>query len=730
MSPVGTATGVDLRRAPLADLRGVDLRAPERDLWADEAALWDRLVASWAGLDDAAWHLPGAAPSDAGGPDWSLAEHVGHIAAWQELAIDYTANGDRDGPLADRRGLRRRRLRPVQRAPARAMGVAVTRRDAAPPRGRPRRPPRGGQRLSPAAIRGDAAWGWVYLTLHGHYLDHLAVIEPWADRAARPPGRRRPVRGRPARRRPRRVRGRGRGSPTADLEALLARRPARSLGRPTRSPPAGPCATTSPISPTGPRRASGPSRSTGTSGEWLADPDEGIDAWNERMVERSRGEAPADARPLRAWPARRCSRPSRRSTSTRSARPTAGAGPTTACTATSASTSRMLGPWCATAGWPDPTGLMPGSIERGHDRPDDRGHRRGRIAPRVPPPPARPRRGLHGRGRRARASCSPCRSVAGRRPRSPRRRRPVSEPAWSPDGRRLAYIRDEELWVVEADGSRIDAGRRQARRRHDRPHWSPDGRRLAFVSRRRGWSQVWIIDAPVPRRGRPANEPKVAGAVGRHGAGRRCRDVRVVARRRGASRSWRAAGPTDPETVADRARRRRHGRDRGRRRRSTASTPGARWLPDGSLLYVSDADGWFQVVRRPADGHDRIVLTAGEREHGEPSGGLGFAPLPSPDGTRFVHVEVHDGLLDLVVGDLAGAPPRSADAAGRPRRRGPSPRPRPVGGSTRGTASGARSAGWRTAPGSPRSARARPSRRTSGCCPCRASLRTTPARDA
>ncbi len=40
------------------------------------------------------------------------------------------------------------------------------------------------------------------------------------------------------------------------------------------------------------------------------------------------------------------------------------------------------------------------------------------------------------------------------------------------------------------------------------PHWSPDGKRLAFISRRRGWSQVWVIDAPVPRRGRPANEPR------------------------------------------------------------------------------------------------------------------------------------------------------------------------------------------------------------------------------
>ena len=91
---------------------------------------------------------------------------------------------------------------------------------------------------------------------------------------------------------------------------------------------------------------------------------------------------------------------------------------------------------------------------------------------------------------------------------------------------------------------------------------------------------------------------------------------------------------------------------------------GARWLADGSLLYVSDADGWFQVVRRTADGHDRIVLTAGEREHGEPSGGIGFTPLPSPDGRRFVHGETRDGLLDLIVGDLAAAAPKRG--RGRP----------------------------------------------------------------
>jgi dipeptidyl aminopeptidase/acylaminoacyl peptidase len=70
-------------------------------------------------------------------------------------------------------------------------------------------------------------------------------------------------------------------------------------------------------------------------------------------------------------------------------------------------------------------------------------------------------------------------------------------------------------------------------------------------------------------------------------------------------------------------------------------------------------------VRRSADGRDRLVLTDGEHEHGEPSGGVGYAPLPSPGGERFVHIEVRDGLVDLVVRDLAGGgPPKRA--RGRP----------------------------------------------------------------
>ena len=203
MTPVGPTVALDLRRAPLAALRGIDLRAAERDLWADEAALWDRLVASWAGLDDAAWHLPGAAPSDAGGPDWSLAEHVGHIAAWQELAVDYTATAiatgrwpsddDYDGGDFDRFNERLREP------------WASQSRDETLARLAPRPPAtRGGGR--PAGAVGHPRRRRVGLGLHdparalpGSPRGHRAV----GRRAARPPGRRRPVRRRPPGRRPR-----------------------------------------------------------------------------------------------------------------------------------------------------------------------------------------------------------------------------------------------------------------------------------------------------------------------------------------------------------------------------------------------------------------------------------------------------------------------------------------------------------------------------------------------
>jgi dipeptidyl aminopeptidase/acylaminoacyl peptidase len=243
----------------------------------------------------------------------------------------------------------------------------------------------------------------------------------------------------------------------------------------------------------------------------------------------------------------------------------------------------------------------------------------------------------------------------------------VSDPHWSPDGRRLAYLRDNELRVIDVDGTR-DVAVTGHPAGVSSPRWSPDGRRLAFISRRRGWSQLWLVDAPVPRRGRPAKAPRPPEPRALSVTGIDVEDLSwstdgrtiAVSAVRGPDHAVGEIHVVDVETSEER--RIAGGGD------EWASGPRA--LPDGGWLYSSDESGWFQTVRLSADGRERRVLTTGEREHGEPSGGTGYGPLPSPDGGRFVHIEVHDGLIDLVVA-TAGEGPPAKRGRGRPRKNPP-----------------------------------------------------------
>lgn len=229
--------------------------------------------------------------------------------------------------------------------------------------------------------------------------------------------------------------------------------------------------------------------------------------------------------------------------------------------------------------------------------------------------------------------------------------KPASDPQWSPDGRRIAFARDDAIWMIDVEGSHQVVVTQHPAGVHS-PRWCADGHQIAFVSRRRGWSQVWAVDAPVPRRGRPATRPRAAEPAPLTQTGV---DVEEFV--------WSPDGSeiaVTSQRLADLLTTQIHvvevatGRERLIAGESAWET-GPRWLPDGSgLLMVSDRDGWFQAVHISADGAERTVLTSGEREHGEPGGGWGYVPLPSPDGKRFSYADIHDGLVDLLVADLAG----------------------------------------------------------------------------
>jgi Tol biopolymer transport system component len=65
------------------------------------------------------------------------------------------------------------------------------------------------------------------------------------------------------------------------------------------------------------------------------------------------------------------------------------------------------------------------------------------------------------------------------------------DPAWSPDGLEIAYIRTQQIWVMNWDGSgqhrvtKVKGGVRD-------PSWSPTGRRLLFATDKDG-GDVWTI---------------------------------------------------------------------------------------------------------------------------------------------------------------------------------------------------------------------------------------------
>jgi len=95
-----------------------------------------------------------------------------------------------------------------------------------------------------------------------------------------------------------------------------------------------------------------------------------------------------------------------------------------------------------------------------------------------------------------------------------------THPRWSPDGKRIAFIRQmikfaqhtDELFIMNADGTDLQ------RLTHDKvndsyPSWSPDGKRIAFTSIRDREFQVCVIDLATH------NVTQLTGVEGELGSG-------------------------------------------------------------------------------------------------------------------------------------------------------------------------------------------------------------------
>ena len=73
------------------------------------------------------------------------------------------------------------------------------------------------------------------------------------------------------------------------------------------------------------------------------------------------------------------------------------------------------------------------------------------------------------------------------------------DPAWSPQGDRVAFVANhtgnDEIWVVNANGTDAYQLTWNEWEWDKRPSFSPDGSQLVFYSNRSGWRQIWQMES-------------------------------------------------------------------------------------------------------------------------------------------------------------------------------------------------------------------------------------------
>jgi Tol biopolymer transport system component len=195
-------------------------------------------------------------------------------------------------------------------------------------------------------------------------------------------------------------------------------------------------------------------------------------------------------------------------------------------------------------------------------------------------------------------------------------------PSFSPDGRRVVFVRNrqigqpEEIWATSAPGGDAKRILFEPGQVVSAPRWSVDGRSVIYAANRSGHPVLWraALDTPdaliqIGEAGSPAWGPAVSRRGFRLGYERITRSLSI----------WQmdlaATGERQPRILVPAT-------------SDTDQGPGPQFSPDGKkLAYMSDRSGTMEIWVSNRDGSNPFRLTA--------VGGAG-TPRWSPDGQAIV----------------------------------------------------------------------------------------------
>jgi hypothetical protein len=198
----------------------------------------------------------------------------------------------------------------------------------------------------------------------------------------------------------------------------------------------------------------------------------------------------------------------------------------------------------------------------------------------------------------------------------------VERPVWSPDGQRLAFYREDDIYTVAADGSDLRRFASERSRESD-VTWAPDGR-IGFASDRSGNWDVYVMNADGSHVVRLTHDP--------------ANDVHPTWSPDGSRILFDSRRDGYPEIYVMNA----DGSNPVNLTRDPHSDIEPAWSPDGRrIAWAATRSGNFDVWVMNADGSAPTNLTRHPAGDGQ--------PVWSPDGQTIVFASERRGNFDLFV---------------------------------------------------------------------------------